>query len=207
MLYHERLAHSRGYAIVIGVDEAGRGPLAGPVVAAAVFLKTFGFKSRIDDSKKLTAQARQRAFLEITEKAVYGVGVMSETAVDGINIACAANAAADSAAAKVLAGIRTPRPSFKNTCFLLDGRLRIRLDYPSKEIIGGDGKSLSIACASIVAKVVRDRLMQIYDRVWPHYGFCAHKGYGTRRHVENIARYGLVPIHRRTFCGLSKESG
>lgn len=179
--------------------------MAGPVVAAAVFLKTFRFKSRIDDSKKLTARARERAFLEITEKAVYGVGVMSETVVDSINIARAADLAADLAAAKALAAIRIPRPSPKNTCFLLDGRLRLHLDYPSKEIIGGDGKSLSIACASIVAKVVRDRLMQIYDRVWPRYGFCDHKGYGTRRHVENIARYGLLPLHRKTFCGLSNK--
>lgn len=197
MLYHEHKAHKEGYRIVIGVDEAGRGPLAGPVVAAAVFLKDFRFKNRIDDSKKLSASARQAAFLEIAQKAVFGVGVMNEAVVDAVNIACAANLAAELAVEKVL-----KRLSRRDKILLLcDGRLRPGLDISAKEIIGGDGKSLSIACASIVAKVLRDRLMDIYGRLWPRYGFSAHKGYGTRQHAENIVRFGLSPIHRRTFCG------
>ncbi|MFH0877823.1 MAG: ribonuclease HII [Candidatus Omnitrophota bacterium] len=201
MLYHERRARKKGYAIVVGVDEAGRGPLAGPVVAAAVFLKTHKFKARIDDSKKLKAGQRATAFEEITQKAFWGVGVINEGAIDELNIARATNLAVDRAINTLLERIRKPRARPKNTFFLLDGTLRLNAPFEYKEIIGGDGKSLSIAAASIVAKVVRDRIMAVYDRVYPQYGFAIHKGYGTKVHRENIARLGISPIHRRSFCG------
>lgn len=200
MLYHERRARKNGSRIIIGVDEAGRGPLAGPVVVAAVYLKTFNFKNYIDDSKKLSSKERSTAFLEIAEKSVFGIGIINEGAIDAINILEAARLGVDNAVSGLVLRIRRPRPTRKNTFLLLDGTLRSRLPYPSKEIIGGDGKSLSIAAASIVAKVIRDRIMEIYSRIYPQYGFDIHKGYGTRRHLENIARHGLSPIHRKTFC-------
>jgi ribonuclease HII len=201
LLTHERQAQRKGFTVVIGIDEVGRGPLAGPAVVAAVYLKSFKFKAVIDDSKKLTPAARNIAFHEIVAKSVYGVGVINEGAVDTIRITRALTFAADAAVAKVLRKVKKPRPTTKKNTFLLfDGALSSDLGYPSKNIIGGDGKSLSIAAASIVAKVVRDRMMVIYDNVWPQYGFRQHKGYGTRRHREVIARLGLCPIHRRTFC-------
>ena len=200
MLYHERQAKQKGFRVVIGIDEAGRGPLAGPVVVAAVSLKKYRFKNCIDDSKKLTVLQRQRAFEEIQKHSLWGVGILSESAIDQINVSKAADLAVDLAVSNLLQRFKRPRPNNKNTFLLMDGRLKATLPYRFKEIIGGDGKSLSIAAASIVAKVIRDRLMVIYDHVYPHYDFQAHKGYGTRRHVERIRRHGLCPIHRRTFC-------
>lgn len=200
MLYYERQANKKGYTIIIGADEAGRGPLAGPVVVAAVHLKSFKFKGRVDDSKKLTEAQRNNTFVEIVKKSHFGIGIISENVIDDINISKAASLAVDDAVLKLLSFLKKPRPTFKNTILLLDGTLNSSLPYVSKEIIGGDGLSFSIACASIVAKVVRDRIMQIYDRIYPQYGFGRHKGYGTKKHMENIGRYGLSPIHRKTFC-------
>ncbi len=200
MLYHERHAKRKGYSVIIGVDEAGRGPIAGPVVVAAVSLKSFKFKNRVDDSKKLTALQRENAFFEIIEKSYFGIGVMNETAIDEVNISGAVRLALDNAVTQLLKRLKKPRPSFKNTILLLDGRLRCGLGYSSKEIIGGDGRSLSIAAASIIAKVFRDRIMCIFDKVHPQYGFNVHKGYGTKKHFERLTRFGLSPIHRQTFC-------
>lgn len=200
MLYHERQAKRKGFTVVIGIDEVGRGPLAGPVVVAAVYLKSFKFKAVVDDSKKLTPAARIAAFHEIVAKSVYGVGVVNEGVIDSLRITRALSFAADSAVTQTLKNIKKLRPTPENTFLLCDGVLSSDLGYPSKNIIGGDGKSLSIAAASIVAKVVRDRMMVIYDRIWPQYGFRQHKGYGTRLHRKTIARFGLCPIHRRTFC-------
>jgi ribonuclease HII len=205
VLYHERLAKKNGYSVIIGVDEVGRGSLAGPVVVAAVSLKNFKFKNRIDDSKKLSVLQRQNAFFEISRKAVFDIGVVNEDVIDRINISKSANFAVDLAIARLVRRLKAPRPTFKNTLLLLDGRLDSSLGYPLKEIIGGDGLSLSIAAASIIAKVLRDRMMIIYHRVYPVYGFAAHKGYGTKRHKKNINKYGLSPIHRKTFC-LRKET-
>ncbi len=200
MLYHERHAKRKGFSVIVGVDEAGRGPLAGPVVVAAVCLKSFKFKNRVDDSKKLTALQRENAFFEIMEKSHFGIGVMNETDIDAVNISNAVRLALDNAVAQLLKRLKKPRPSFKNTILLLDGRLCSSLGYSSKEIIGGDGRSLSIAAASIIAKVFRDRIMGIFDKVHPQYGFNTHKGYGTKKHFERLARFGLSPIHRKTFC-------
>ena len=200
MLYHERLAKKNGYSVIIGVDEVGRGSLAGPVVVGAVFIKKFKFKNRIDDSKKLTPAQREKAFLEIARQSVFDIGIMNEEAVDNINVSKAAALAVDVAVTRLLSRLKSPKPTFKNTFLLLDGRLRSSLPYRFKEIIGGDSLSLSIAAASIVAKVLRDRMMVLYHRIYPVYDFAAHKGYGTKRHRENIKKYGLSPLHRKTFC-------
>ncbi len=199
MLYHERRAKKDGYSVIVGVDEAGRGPLAGPVVVGAVVLKTYAFSARIDDSKKLTARQRDEAFAEIIEKSSYAVGIMNEGVIDSINIAAATHLAVDEAVARLMKRFRTP-PRPKSVILLLDGRLRSHLPYRAKEIVGGDGLSLSIAAASIVAKVVRDRIMGIYDRIYPQYGFSRHKGYGTAEHLDRMGICGLSPLHRRTFC-------
>ena len=200
MLYYEQQAKKKGYRVVVGIDEAGRGPLAGPVVVGAVRLGTHRFRAVIDDSKKLSLAQRLRAFEEIAKKGCYGVGVINEGAIDTIRIHRALRFASDVAVEKVLRRVACPKPNLKNTFLLFDGALSCHLAYPSKEIIGGDGRSLSIAAASIVAKVVRDRIMCMYDRIWPQYGFGRHKGYGTEEHRANIARYGLCPIHRVSFC-------
>lgn len=199
MLYHERRAKKDGYSVIVGVDEAGRGPLAGPVVVAAVILKTYAFSSRIDDSKKLTARQRRRAFDEILGKSSYAVGIMNQGVIDSVNISAATHFAVDEAIARLMKRFRTP-PRRKTVILLLDGRLRSHLSYHAKEIIGGDGLSLSIAAASIVAKVIRDRIMEIYDRIYPQYGFSRHKGYGTAEHLDRVSTCGLSPLHRRTFC-------
>jgi len=199
VLYHERRAKKDGYSVIVGGDEAGRGPLAGPVVVGAVVLKTYAFSARIDDSKKLTARQRDEAFAEIIEKSSYAVGIMNEGVIDSINIAAATHLAVDEAVARLMKRFRTP-PRPKSVILLLDGRLRSHLPYRAKEIVGGDGLSLSIAAASIVAKVVRDRIMGIYDRIYPQYGFSRHKGYGTAEHLDRMGICGLSPLHRRTFC-------
>lgn len=200
MLNFERRAKKDGYTVIVGIDEAGRGPLAGPVVAAAVSLNTFSFKNRIDDSKKLSSDQRERAFAEIRTKAVFGVGVISEKVIDRVNVTRAANLAVDTAVGRLMFRLREQGADLEKAFLLMDGRLKSSLAYPFKEIIGGDGKSLSIAAASIVAKVVRDRLMRAYDRLYPQYGFSKHKGYGTLDHRACLTRLGLSPIHRRTFC-------
>lgn len=199
MLKLEHAAGKRGYSIIIGVDEAGRGPLAGPVVVGAVFLKSFKFNCRIDDSKKLSSSQRQKAFFEIIEKADYGVGVMNEKVIDHVNIVNAVKFALDLAVTKLLARCATLKSSHKDILLLMDGRLSSDLPYAWESITGGDGLSLSIAAASIVAKVIRDRIMNIYDFVYPEYGFSSHKGYGTKIHMDRIFQHGFSPVHRRTF--------
>jgi ribonuclease HII len=199
VLNHERSAKKGGYSIIIGVDEAGRGPLAGPVVAAAVCLQSLCFFQKIDDSKRLSPRQRQMAFFEIAQKAVYDTGVVNAGAIDSLNIARATKLAAEIAVTRLLGRLKAQTPTLENTILLLDGRIKTDLSYSSKEIIGGDRKSLSIAAASIIAKVIRDRMMEIYDRVFPQYGFKVHKGYGTKDHFERIARFGISALHRRSF--------
>ncbi|MFA5096431.1 MAG: ribonuclease HII, partial [Candidatus Omnitrophota bacterium] len=145
LLYYERLLKEAGCDLVVGVDEAGRGPLAGPVVAAAVALKTSRFKNRIDDSKKLTFQARGRAFGEITRKSIFGVSVVSEKVIDRINIFEATRQAMREAVRSLAERIAGKTPL--NIHVIIDGRMSLKLDWPSTEIINGDGKSKSIAAA------------------------------------------------------------
>lgn len=187
--------------MVIGVDEAGRGPLAGPVVAAAVNLRTRRFKNRIDDSKKLTSRQREEAFLEIAEKAVFGLGVISEKIIDRLNILVATRMAMEKAIAELIEKIVQYKE--RRIHILVDGNnIGLQSSFPVSYIIRGDAKSMSIACASIIAKVTRDRLMSLYDSIFPQYGFLRHKGYPTQEHRQAIRRFGLSSIHRNTFCSV-----
>jgi len=197
MLSHELRASKQGYRVIAGMDEAGRGPLAGPVVAACVIPATYDFKSRIDDSKKLTGRMRDRACGEIMEKCAYGIGVVDEKTIDRINILQATLLAMERAVMG-LAG----RPDI----ILIDGNMKISLPCEYISIIDGDKKSFSIACASIVAKVTRDRMMDEYHKTYPAYGFCRHKGYGTRQHRSAIKKHGPCPIHRVTFRPICEKS-
>ena len=173
-----------------GVDEAGRGPWAGPVVAAAVIIERWDFTVRIDDSKRLSAPARERAYREILIRARVGVGLASSEMIDRINILQATRQAMNQALARLG---ETP------AAVLVDGQIPPLQAARHINIIGGDGRSLSIACASIVAKVVRDRMMRVYDRQYPGYAFAQHKGYGAPAHLAALRRLGPCPIHRRSF--------
>ncbi|MBI3602613.1 MAG: ribonuclease HII [Candidatus Omnitrophica bacterium] len=210
LLNYETEAQNQGFRFVLGVDEAGRGPLAGPVVAAAVCLKSFDFTCRIDDSKKMTPAARQKAFDQISQKAYVGLGLISETAIDQVNILNATFLAMEAAVRQLVDQIRKEIRSEVLTDqvkILVDGnRFKTDLPYAYRGIIGGDTSSLSIACASIIAKTYRDRMMEHYDRIFPQYGFKAHKGYPTALHKLAILRYGPSIIHRKTFQGVLPES-
>ncbi|MDD4980337.1 MAG: ribonuclease HII [Candidatus Omnitrophica bacterium] len=199
MLYYERKLKKRGYDFIIGVDEAGRGPLAGPVVAAAVTLRTVSFKNRIDDSKKLTALQRERAFFEITQKSVFGVGVINEKIIDNLNILVATRRAMEAAILALVNKLKEAPE--KRIHVIIDGNMGLDISLPFTTIIKGDAKSKTIACASIIAKVIRDRIMSVYDKVYPQYGFLQHKGYPTKQHRRLIKRFGPSRIHRKTFLG------
>lgn len=190
LLAHERKLSSLGYEFIAGVDEAGRGPLAGPVVAGACILTQTRFTEDIDDSKKLTPKKREKAYREILEKAIVGIGIVDEKIIDEINIYRATIRAMEDAISK----LRIP-PSY----IIVDGRMKLVTRCPLKCIPQGDSKSLSIAAASIIAKVTRDRLMLKYDEIYPQYGFARHKGYGTRLHKLALEKYGPSPIHRYSF--------
>jgi ribonuclease HII len=191
-----------GFAFAIGIDEAGRGPLAGPVTAAAVLLKETDFENRIDDSKRLTPAERVNAFHEIYSKAYVGVGVMSEAVIDRNNILEATYLAMHNAIVDLVENHpESANESFMQNVFLLvDGiRFKSELPYSYKAIVDGDQHVLSIACASIVAKVLRDRILETYHKIYPQYGFKSHKGYCTLEHRRAIRRHGLCLIHRKSF--------
>ncbi|MBF0571502.1 MAG: ribonuclease HII [Candidatus Omnitrophica bacterium] len=207
LLHYETQAKNKGLRFIFGVDEAGRGPLAGPVVAAAVCLRQSDFKNPINDSKKMTAKAREKAFHEIFEKAYVGIGIMSEKTIDIVNILNASHLAMDMAVKELIHGMPKETVSHDAFCgqvmLLIDGNIfRTRLPYQYQVIIGGDGKSLSIACASIIAKVYRDRILGVYDKIFPQYGFAKHKGYPTKDHQLAVKKHGSSIIHRKTFRGV-----
>lgn len=179
-----------GYKLIAGIDEVGVGPWAGPVVAAAVILRDFHFKSRIYDSKCLSANSRQKALNEIIKKAHISVGIVDHVTIDRLNIYNATRLAMERALRNL-----TPKPNF----LLIDGRIKLKASTPSQSIIAGDKKSMSIAAASIVAKVLRDEIMQRYDLRYPGYGFARHKGYGTKQHRAALEKLGPCRIHRRSF--------
>ena len=204
-LERERLAGMMAYerahadcAVICGVDEAGRGPFAGPVVAAACVLDLSDPKKEIlylNDSKKLSEKKREVLFEEIKEKAVcYGIGIVESSVIDEINILQATFRAMQTAIARL-----DPKPDF----VLADAVTIPKIDIPQEGIVKGDAKSVSIAAASILAKVTRDHIMYEYDREYPEYGFASHKGYGTKAHIEAIKAYGMLPIHRRSFIHFS----
>ncbi len=188
---YEREAFAEGYQAVCGVDEAGRGPLAGPVCAAAVILPAGLVIDGLNDSKKLTDKKRRELFDVITQNAVsYGIAMASEREIDEINILQATFLAMQRAIDKL-----DVRPDLA----LIDGNRAKDFGLPVRTIVKGDSLSASIAAASILAKVTRDRLMEELDETYPQYGFAVHKGYGTKRHYEALREYGPCPIHRRTF--------
>ncbi|MDP2928586.1 MAG: ribonuclease HII [Candidatus Omnitrophota bacterium] len=195
LLLHEKSLSRSGYKTIAGVDEAGRGPLAGPVVAGAVIVKDFHFKERIDDSKKLTAKKREKAYREIFEKCDVGIGIVDEKIIDRINIYQATKTAMQIA----ISNLKIP-PDY----VIVDGKMKITTRCPIKCIIGGDSKSISIAAASIIAKVTRDRMMVEYDKQYPQYEFARHKGYGTKAHIEALKNHGPSPIHRFSFHPIKK---
>ncbi|MFH1338245.1 MAG: ribonuclease HII [Candidatus Omnitrophota bacterium] len=191
----ERRLNRLGFDAVIGVDEVGRGPLAGPVVTAAVCLNTYRFRARIDDSKKLTAKEREEAFSEIIQKSVFAFGIIDEKKIDALNILVATRICMENAVSSLLSKLRN-----KKTCILVDGNIRLTIpDYPVFSIPHGDAISKTIACASILAKVSRDRMMSLYDKVWPRYGFLKHKGYPTSLHRDALRQFGPCPAHRLSF--------
>lgn len=197
MLSFEKLACKQGYRTVAGIDEAGRGPLAGPVVAAAVILPEGCLLEGVTDSKKLTDLKRRLLFDVIMERAVsVGVGFSDSQTVDRINILQATLRAMEAAVIQL-----SPAPD----CLLIDGISRTALTLHQRTIKKGDSLSLSIAAASIIAKVTRDRLMEAFDKEYPGYGFAAHKGYGAQTHLEAIKRLGPSPIHRLTFRGVKEH--
>ncbi len=179
-------------ACICGIDEAGRGPLAGPVVAAAVVLpKECGILG-LNDSKKLSPARREALYKEIREKAVsFGVGVVSPGVIDEINILQATYEAMRQA----VSALTVSPDRFLNDAVVIPGIEAER----QVSIVKGDAKSVSIAAASILAKVERDHMMEAYDGLYPQYGFARHKGYGTKAHMEAIRVFGMCPIHRRTF--------
>lgn len=191
MTEYEQMCYEQGYSLVAGVDEVGRGPLAGPVVAAAVILGEGVLIPGVNDSKKLSEQKREYLYEEIKSKALcWSIGIVDEKVIDEINILNATYLAMKQA----LYGLST-KPQY----ILLDAVTLKDVDIPQKGIIKGDSLSLSIAAASIIAKVERDRIVSGYDEIYPHFSFSKHKGYGTREHIECIKKYGLLPIHRRSF--------
>lgn len=190
-LEFEHLIWQQGVQYIAGVDEAGRGPLAGPVVAAAVIFLPYFYISDVRDSKKLTPKKREELFERITREAVaWAVGVVSPAEIDRINIRNATFKAMRQAIGKLRV-----QPQY----LLLDGEELPDRVYPQEAIVGGDDKSFTIAAASIVAKVYRDRLMQEYHVQYPRYGFDKHKGYGTKHHQQMLLKFGPCPIHRRSF--------
>jgi ribonuclease HII len=200
----EKQLFAAGYKLVGGIDEAGRGPLAGPVVAACVICpRDFKIGEElflVNDSKQLSEKKREMLYEKIFKNfPAVGIGVCDNKTIDKINILEAAFLAMK----KAIGALRS-----KPDCLLLDGRLPIpNISLPQKPVIHGDALVFSIAAASIIAKVTRDRLMKAMDERYPEYGFKLHKGYGTKFHFEQIKKYGPCPIHRRSFSPIKEMVG
>ncbi|HAP37066.1 MAG TPA: ribonuclease HII [Bacteroidetes bacterium] len=191
MLEYEQKYWNLGIQHIAGIDEAGRGPLAGPVVASAVIFPQGVLIDGVNDSKKLTEKKREELFHYIHEKALaVGIGIVSHDVIDKINILQASFLAMNKALALL---------KIKPQQLLVDGNFFRHESYPVENIIKGDSLSHSIAAASIIAKVTRDALMVELHELYPQYGFAKHKGYGTKAHIEAIRQYGYSPIHRRSF--------
>jgi ribonuclease HII len=178
---------------VAGVDEAGRGPLAGPVVAAAVVLAARDGWDGLNDSKQLARDVRETLFARVLNEArAFSWAILGPRAIDRVNIRCASLEAMRRAVCRL---------SVTPELVLVDGNVAVpRLDLPQQTVVQGDARMLSIAAASVVAKVVRDRIMERLDRVWPQYGFARHKGYGTPEHLAALAAHGPCPLHRYSFA-------
>ena len=187
---------------IAGIDEAGRGPLAGPVVAACCILPKDAVILYLNDSKKVTALRREAMLPEIKEKAIaYGIGIVEEKRIDEINILQADYEAMRIALQQTSEMLQAKSLADAPGLLLNDAVTIPGVDIPQESIIKGDAKSVSIAAASILAKVTRDHLMEAYDALYPEYGFARNKGYGTKEHIEALKRLGPCPIHRRSFIG------
>ena len=187
---------------IAGIDEAGRGPLAGPVVAACCILPKDAVILYLNDSKKVTALRREAMLPEIKEKAIaYGIGIVDEKRIDEINILQADYEAMRIALQKTNEMLQAKGLGDAPGLLLNDAVTIPGVDIPQESIIKGDAKSVSIAAASILAKVTRDHLMEEYDALYPEYGFARNKGYGTKEHIEALKRLGPCPIHRHSFIG------
>ena len=197
LLVMEKELHNEGFSFVAGVDEAGRGPLAGPVVAAAVIFLDYTKIPEVFDSKQLSEKAREELFelLTASEDIIYAFAEVDNNEIDRINILQATHLAMRTAVAKL-----SKTPDF----VLIDGNPVKSMPYPNKSVVKGDAKCAAISAASIIAKVHRDRLMCKYAELYPEYGFEVHKGYGTANHIEAIKKYGATPIHRKTFAPLKE---
>ena len=188
----EKAYYEKGYKYIAGIDEAGRGPLAGPVVAGAVILPKDCLLEGVNDSKKLSEKKREKLYDDIIENALaWGVGIVDHTVIDEINILNATRKAMKLA----LENLKV-KPDY----ILIDAEKKVDTNnIPYLPIIKGDALSISIGAASIIAKVTRDRIMREYDKIFPMYGFEKHKGYGTKAHVEALKEYGPCMIHRKSF--------
>lgn len=193
-LLYESYARRAGYSLIAGVDEAGRGPLAGPVIAAAVILPESVQLEGVRDSKKMTPRAREEAFFLIEERAIsVSMAAVSPREIDRINILQATRKAMKQAVLHL-----DPQPDF----LLIDGTHHVELSIQQRCVVRGDQQCLSISAASVLAKVYRDRMMCSYHELYPQYGFSSNKGYGTREHLAAITRHGPCSIHRFTFRGV-----
>ena len=195
MKEYENELYQKGIELVAGVDEVGRGPLVGPVVCACVILPKDYFNEEINDSKKISEKKREKLYDTIMKDAIsVGVGISSEKVIDEINILEATKLAMKEA-------IKNSKTKPEHV--LIDA-VKLDIDIPSTSIIKGDAKSQSIAAASIIAKVTRDRMMDELDEKYPQYLFKKNKGYGTKAHIEAIRQYGIIPEHRKTFAPCSE---
>lgn len=198
----EEEIYLKGAQSIAGIDEAGRGPLAGPVVVACVVMPRDSMIEGVNDSKKVSEKKREKLYDEIIQEAIaYGVGIISQEEIDKINILNATKEGLTLAIKEMEKDLKEKQRGFeKPEIILVDALTKIDTDHIQyRSIIKGDAKSYSIAAASIIAKVTRDRIMREWDEVYPMYGFAKHKGYGTASHIAAIKEYGLCPLHRRSF--------
>jgi ribonuclease HII len=189
----EKILWQQGFKCVVGLDEAGRGPLAGPVVAAAVLIKPeFKILKGVKDSKKISEKKRDYFYKILTNNSQikWGIGIVSEKVIDEINILEATKLA-------MLTAIEDLKSNVDH--LILDGNFEISSEIPQKSVIKGDVKVFSCSAAGIIAKVTRDRIMLKYDKKYPEYGFKRHKGYGTAAHIKTLCKIGPCPIHRKSF--------
>jgi len=192
-LAYEKMMQAKGYKLIAGIDEVGRGPLAGPVCVCAVIMPLDDIIDGVDDSKKLSEKKREMLFEKITQKAIsYSIEYVDEKTIDEINILQATKLAMKRAIENM--GVMPD-------IVLVDAVKNLDVSVPTLPIIHGDALSYSIGAASIVAKVSRDRIMCEYAKKYPQYGFEKHKGYGTKQHIEAIKQYGVLDIHRKSFLG------
>lgn len=197
MIQEEKRLWRKGFNLIAGIDEAGRGPLAGPVVAAAIIINKNDFQllkrnKLIRDSKQLSEKQREQAYNLLIDKIKWGIGIVSEKEIDRINILNATKKAMEKA-------LKNLSKKTLIDFVLIDGNIILKIKQKQKSIIKGDQKILSCSAASIIAKVERDKIMIKYDKKYPNYGFKEHKGYGTKKHYENLKKHGLCAIHRRSF--------